>query len=401
MAVMKRFENRESTLLGFWLVVLATSWMVNMYVDGATAITSIDQWHMDQSKISPLRCNFTLDSTQAVKAGQLGSSDVAFHKTLFRCPSTANCPAEKFYFNDGWIKLDCHDPFRKEGKMWCNGSLSGCKRGDLQDDGTCLDGSVLSNVCLDAANWTDITGNTCDSYAATYCNQTYLEFNNRTAWNSREIQDFFLDEQGNDMRSFVSATGSLSPLDACCACGGGGSQKEALQQCKNVLVESVASDENEDEETLVSWIVTNPAEKDRAGQEGPLCAGCKQDWILQKDGTCLKCEDQSTGASIFVYGFVALCVFFARLRALRTYYRTDAVDLALRNLKTSEDSQGTPLFDHLGNAKGGMLLDIMLQQMKQELSEEGAGADDDSNVNDDEDLEATKALEAEKKREKK
>ena len=87
-------------------------------------------------------------------------------------------------------------------------------------------------------------------------------------------------------------------------------KKEALQLCEHVVVEDAKKDEavveedelddDDDEDTeakLVSWIAITAADKiEKAGQEGPLCAGCKLDCRLTlPPNYCGQCAWPATG----------------------------------------------------------------------------------------------------------
>eukprot|EP01047_Picozoa_sp_COSAG01_P006601 COSAG01_NODE_241_length_20597_cov_8.200751_12_plen_1161_part_00 len=167
----------------------------------------------------------------------------------------------------------------------------------------------------------------------------------------------------DSISAFSSIIGSLSPIDACCACGGGGQQKEALQHCSHVVVYET---NHADEETVLESRIVhkgneNPELRD-AGQTGPMCAGCKPDWVLQKDGTCLKCQEQDAGGHMFILLVATVAAFVLNLRSTRIRFRNEAVNRAIRDLKAAEDSTHAPLFSNIGDRKRELVLDLMLAQ---------------------------------------
>eukprot|EP01048_Picozoa_sp_COSAG05_P012620 COSAG05_NODE_1278_length_5301_cov_2.043253_2_plen_957_part_00 len=314
---------------------------------------------------------------------------------------------------------------------------------------TCTAAGVTTQ-CTDKANWVDIANKTCADYVTgpqAPCNRTFLneEFpssgnnvpciaseldddpvgvyrlpdenleddipgelcnpNNDVTWTVSNIEYVFSKYHGGDIRSFISPAGQLSPLDACCACGGGGVQKEALQQCERVIVQeahlvSAAAKKKLDEENAqkiadgesvdastgskLSFIARESASIDNAGAEGPLCQGCKNPtaegemkWIMQSDGTCLKCDVQDSRNSLLFYICCGIFLFVLKVRKTSERYKQEAVDMVIRNLKTTEYNEdhadaGKPIFEHLGKAKGALLIDMMKIQTERAVQENAA-----------------------------
>lgn len=228
-----------------------------------------------------------------------------------------------------------------------------------------------AEICYDAANWTSTDGRTCSHFAHTVCNATYFKARSNATWSTDGIAMLFKRESDQDMTVLISDVGALNPLDACCACGGGGRQKEAIQRCSHVKI--MPTDETEGGVEPTSELMrTTQLDLTQAGQEGPLCAGCRSQWIMQKDGTCARCTLQDAKGQVWALVGVLVISVVLNLREMRMQMRTEAVDRAIRNLRASEDSDHRLLFSNLGNAKHEQLVDIMMQQSAKALHDEEA-----------------------------
>eukprot|EP01046_Picozoa_sp_COSAG06_P035725 COSAG06_NODE_3870_length_4815_cov_5.357294_1_plen_1237_part_10 len=201
----------------------------------------------------------------------------------------------------------------------------------------------------------------------------------------------FILKQKGDLMAFASGSG-LSALDACCACGGGGTQKEALQECPNVVVETKIKKELTEtsefyqevwegeryevieEEIQKSRIATDQTEvwqnativDGNAGQEGSLCAGCKKHYIVQTDGSCEKCEKQETKGAVWVFLAMLFLLIVFKAKQKQTNYRTEAIDRAFADLKASENVEGKPLFPGVftSSAKQSDIMEQLLRDGK-------------------------------------
>jgi hypothetical protein len=206
------------------------------------------------------------------------------------------------------------------------------------------------------------------------------------------ISEMFVIEQKGDLMAFASGSG-LSALDACCVCGGGGKQKEALQECPHVVVETKILQETietsefyqgvfpnasryelVEEEIQRSRIATDLDEVSEdativggnAGQEGSLCAGCKTSYIVQADGSCQKCAKQETKGAVWIFVATLCFLIVFKAKQKQTNYRTEAIDRSFADLKASENVEGKPLFSGVftSTAKQSDMLEQLLRDAK-------------------------------------
>jgi hypothetical protein len=184
---------------------------------------------------SAQQCAVHCTHTTDISAARTASTKAVYHKTLLQCPVAVLCPAEETYYDGGRVLSNCSNPI-KEGDAW-----------------QCAD-KENSSQCSDVSNWTDIVGDTCETYGERVCNITDSQ---------STISELFSEDHHTDISTYTSVDG-LGPLDACCECGGGGMQRQSLQQCSRVAVSDDGNSSN---------IMRHSQEHFRGGQDGPFCAG--------------------------------------------------------------------------------------------------------------------------------
>ena len=357
---------RSGKLSRFW------SWVLLILVFGAFGwpfVTSYAKQFMqtiesDQESIthfknwSPsLRCDVTYDPSEA----HITTALVAYHKTLFTCIHSHLCPGERLYFNRGEQALTCPSPAR----LGNAGDVGAWTCAVIEN--VTLD-SAASNVCVDARNWSDPQGLTCAAYASTHCNRTLHKLTSLSAnqnWTAL-LAALFLKQHNTDIGRYQSATWMLSPMDACCACGGGGDQQTAKFDCEAVQVD----DDGNSEQTA----------ENVSGHSGALCGGCKPKYMLMDDGTCSSCEDEDTRYAIWVLSVSFIFVVYVSLRNMHNNTIQSSIDQGLSDLLTRRSKDDELIFTVAPGSKTSMLVVEVWKQARVAANRRGPDKEGESEV---------------------
>eukprot|EP01050_Picozoa_sp_SAG11_P003913 SAG11_NODE_235_length_11852_cov_4.266020_4_plen_257_part_00 len=135
-------QGKSSALTVATTCVLCIAWYGLAYMEHNATIRHQNAWKVKHN--CSAQCMFTTAKADAAEAETI----FPFHKTLFICPHSVNCPAERLYFDEGAQKLStCTSPQNNGlGGWWCGASNESIEAADM---------------CFDVANWTSKEGRTC------------------------------------------------------------------------------------------------------------------------------------------------------------------------------------------------------------------------------------------------